>query len=369
MKKKITCLFLLVIFTLGSTMVMQATTPVHTPVNEVIPAYVSGQVVAEVFYTASGHVVSREFSDVQNIIVEDMQSFTPEEMAAIDAGTTLEELAAMMLTLEELLAIDAEVDAIYGENFSLNQRKAMRYHELLHSVFMQARDGSTIYPSFYGGSAIDYDGTFIVFVVESALDEAYRHDSMDMIFGSDIRHRLVEFSYAELLAVHEAIACNIHLLSLSGCVYSMNVSSGGVSSRANRVIIGLIEYNEDMIAGFRKHVYDSPMLIFEQRNPIRIDDPRGEPFCLYCCDADSFFDSSDMDEISYQENAIMPLSAAFNTGIVMRRRVLTGGPVFTAQGNPLGLISGGDQNQMVFIPINRIFWYMEVSGGPSLRRY
>ena len=30
--------------------------------------------------------------------------------------------------------------------------------------------------------------------------------------------------------------------------------------------MGLVEYNEDMIAGFRRYVYDSPMIIFEPSN-------------------------------------------------------------------------------------------------------
>jgi len=80
-----------------------------------------------------------------------------------------------------------------------------------------------------------------------------------------------EFSLADLYATQAAINEIIEerfvpLVERRGhdawCVYANNFSSSTVCEESGRVIVSLVEYNEDMIAGFRAYVYDSPMVVF-----------------------------------------------------------------------------------------------------------
>jgi len=180
-----------------------------------------------------------------------------EEAAALDAG----------ITVEELLAIEAEVDAVHGENFSANQREALHQIDVINAGFSRARDGSVMYPDFYAGSGLYDDGSLWLFIVESELEQAYRHDVIGSLLEDGARYVLVEYSHTELLEVHRTVSDIIfeqRVILRSDCVYSNNVSSTSIDPLMNRVIIGIVEYNYDMISGFRRHLYDSPLMAFEQ---------------------------------------------------------------------------------------------------------
>ena len=82
----------------------------------------------------------------------------------------------------------------------------------------------------------------------------------------------VEYSYADLYALQDTISDIIRegLVIISErplrddwCIYLNNAIFASANIMINRVVIRLYEYNEDMIAGFRRYVYDSPMLVFE----------------------------------------------------------------------------------------------------------
>lgn len=63
------------------------------------------------------------------------------------------------------------------------------------------------------------------------------------------------------------------------CAYSYNVSFTSIDPLINRIVIGIVEYNCEMIAGFRRHVYDSPLLTFVQSD--RIDMGAGHGTCFF----------------------------------------------------------------------------------------
>lgn len=210
---------------------------------------------------------------------EKIQELTLEEKAAIDAEITIAVLAKMGHTLEELLVIDAEKDTIAGEIFSENQRKAMRQHRLLYEEFMRTNDGTIIFPDFYGGSYIDYNGHLVLLIVES-YHEAQTQESVRILIDAGVSYRFVEFSYAELIAAHATIASITSARSQDGCRYSNNIGHGGNDARINRAVIGLIVYNEEMIAGFRRYVYDSPMITFEPSSWGQTDGHINAPFAI-----------------------------------------------------------------------------------------
>jgi len=260
-------------------------------------------------------------SQRQDVVDDRMQGLTQEEMAAIDAATTLEELAEMQITLEELLAIDAQVDAVHGENFSANQRVARPQLCLIEDGWMRARDGSFMYPDFYGGSGFDYDGKLIIFIVESQLEQAYNHEVIGDLLKAGERYRLVEYSFVELFAVQDAIN-EIAFGQRDWCMYSYNLAFVSAWVLTNRVVVSLVEYNEDMVAGFRRYVYDSPMLIFEQGDRICTDSDSGWPFRYY--DIDGYFNNGAWDYTHYHWEEIVPFNTNINTGTVIRRRNWTG---------------------------------------------
>jgi len=262
------------------------------------------------------------------------QGLTTEEMAAINAGTTLEELAEMGITLEELLAMDAEIDAIHGENFSTNQRMARRQFDLIEEGFMHARDGSIIHPDFYGGLALDSDGMPIIFIVESRLEEAYNHDTIGTFLEDGLRYRHVEVSYAELReAVFEISALTAERYTAYQCIYSYNVSSIFTDMFNNRVVVTLVEYNEHMIEGFRRYVYDSPILILRQGDRISLGGYGNATFCY--SDVDGSLNYSDWNDTGYHQEIyqeIVPFNTTINTGAMIRRRILTGGGAYATAG-------------------------------------
>jgi len=130
-----------------------------------------------------------------------------------------------------------------------------------------------IAPEFYGGRYVGEGGQIVFLIVESYLETAMAYDSGCPLLTEGINYRFVEFSYAELHAAQHAV-WDVRSERFVGlrelpmridelCIYSNNVSGSGIFTMRNRIVVGLVEYNEDMIAGFRRYVYDSPMIEFE----------------------------------------------------------------------------------------------------------
>ena len=167
---------------------------------------------------------------------------------------------------------DAEADITRDEVFFANEREAIRQLEAIRRGHPRAADGSIIYPDFYAGSGLYRDGTIWLFIVEAKLEEALNHDIIGPILTDGAQHVLVEYSYAELRELQRIVFDIISERRTSGgrrnCRYAYNVSLGVVDIRYNRVTIGIVRYNEAMIAGFRRYVYDSPMIMFEQSGRI-----------------------------------------------------------------------------------------------------
>jgi len=104
--------------------------------------------------------------------------------------------------------------------------------------------GVTIYPDYFGGMYFDIynNGRLVLLRVSSATEPMPTFSNFPDVYVRD-----VEFSYNELLAMMNftiAIqSANLH--------YFHNVSGWGLDTRANRISVGLIEYNDETIADFR----------------------------------------------------------------------------------------------------------------------
>ena len=227
------------------------------------------------------------------------------------------------ITVEELLAIEAEVDAIYGENFSANQREAFHQIGLIDASFSRARDGSVMYPDFFGGVALNYyDASLLIFIVESELEQAYSDNVIGRLLEDGVTYVLVEYSRTELIEGHSTVRDIID--SRRDCVYARNVTITSTDPIMNRVVVSIEVYNYDMISGFRRYVYDSPMLAFEQSS-FRFDMSDGQGGYNFRCDsANSTFDYTDYcrDCLEHYQTEISPTSVTWgNPGNRVRRMV------------------------------------------------
>ena len=262
---------------------------------------------------------------------QNQAGMTELEQAASNAMTSLDELAAMDITLDELLILDAEVDAILGENYSANEREARHQHDLIQDGFATARDGSVIYPEFYGGVALDYDGKLVIFVVESKLEYAHNHDTIGTLLDAGLRYRYVEYSFEELQSIADNIAdIATRRYTDEQCVYSYNVTLIFTDIFINRVVVYIVEYNDRMIEGFRRYISDSPTVVLQQSGRISIGGGSGNTTFCYN-DVDWNYNNNCWDNMYYQET-IVPFNMAIDTGSLVRRRFLTGGGDYATVG-------------------------------------
>ena len=179
----------------------------------------------------------------------------------------------MMLTLIIASVKIAAYEPEVCEQFIANQSVALSQIQALYRDFARNADSDVIYPDFYGGSyLLRDDGRLVVLIVESMYEEARAHGSLGSLLDEGVMYKLVEYSYAELRSLQREIGDKIWGSCQTGatyglanhCFYAANVSGLGVDVESNRTAIHIAEYNDEMIAGFRQYVFDSPMITFSQ---------------------------------------------------------------------------------------------------------
>jgi len=239
-------------------------------------------------------------------------------------------------TLNEVEAIDAEIDAIHGEGFSANERNAHAQLELLYEIFGTGHRGEIIYPDFFGGTYIDESGNLVVLIVNTNHQRAQAYNAISTQLDPSVIYRFVDFSYNEMLATVEYISSIRRTMADNECVYARNVTAVGVRPFTNQVTVFLQVYNDSMIEGFRQYVYDSPMISFEQLNGITILDT-SPPFRNYS-DYSYHYLNSYWNNYYYQEasistderNSPLPPAAPF-PGMGIRARAMQ--PPLTGSGS------------------------------------
>ena len=162
---------------------------------------------------------------------------------------------------------DPDISSITEEEYWLNREEASRYIHAIYLGFEPSVTGTSIYPDFFAGFTFDADGRLVLPIVESGLEQARNHVSIGRLLEAGVQYRLVEFSFAELLATQN----RMWNVERHGCRYMSNVTHGFPCATRNRAVIGLYRYNDAMIAGFRRYVYDSPMIAFEQGSWISLN--------------------------------------------------------------------------------------------------
>jgi len=221
------------------------------------------------------------------------------------------ELMQSWITPEEQMEINAELDALRGEGFAANYGIAKNQITTMLNGFAHTRAGTVMYPEFFGGVYLNSAGQTALLIVESMLDVAEQDSNIGALIHAGVDYRLVEFSYAELRELQSTVTNTVHG-RIDWCDYALNVSLILVNPHYNRVVVVLVEYNDDMIAGFRQHVYDSPMIIFEQGNRLYIGGPPNDaPFrhyndCEYMYSVGCMYFDMEIEEASSNPPLVVP---------------------------------------------------------------
>jgi len=140
---------------------------------------------------------------------------------------------------------------VFGTDFMRNQERSLEIYMQLQEAFAQdAARGGDRHPDFYGGAYIDDDVSF----------------------------RFVDISYEELNREFDLMSEIVWNAFEAGCVYAYNIGSCGTNPRDGRIDVWVLDLSEEMIAGFRANIYDSPMLYFMQGGRIVGNEPGGGPF-------------------------------------------------------------------------------------------
>ena len=193
--------------------------------------------------------------------------------AVIAAGP---EMYDEWMTMQQRRALDAELDAEFGEGFAANEREASRLLDSMHLGFGRRMNIDDTFPDYFGGRYIGRDGRAVVLIVESMYDQAMAYSNIGYLITQGLTYRFVEHSYAKLRGIQSTIgsALGESIENLRNtqpwCIYAYNANLITVCLDNTQVNVRLTVYNEEMIAGFRQHVHDSPLIVFEYGAPFML---------------------------------------------------------------------------------------------------
>ena len=124
--------------------------------------------------------------------------------------------------------------------------------------------GFRITPPYINGMFLNGDAYgnwhIHVSIIERMADEAadflaFLSDFEDVVIQKD------EFSMDELMEAHLSVLQNAGVY-----INRRRFHLGWIDAMINRVVIGLLNYSEEEKEYFRREIYDSPMIIFEDRS-------------------------------------------------------------------------------------------------------
>ena len=159
---------------------------------------------------------------------------------------------------DKMVDIASELDALFiaefGYAFVQNHNQSVEIALSLEGSFARDRLGRTIYPEYFGGFYIDIYGNLVILVVKSAMIEAQgiTNASISDIQFAETITREVGFSYNEL----------IDMFRFLNKVPVYLASSWHVDVMKNRIVVNLVELNDESIFYFKQTIVDSPMIVF-----------------------------------------------------------------------------------------------------------
>ncbi len=125
------------------------------------------------------------------------------------------------------------------------------------------------YPEYYGGSSVGPDGRLTVRIVGDTAEG--RAKIAALVGDGDFDVQPCRFSYRTLSAAMDSLDRFMLEASEDDSVRRNVVSITMMPYGENHIAVGLLDNSEDKIAAFRRRTMDSPMLVFEQAEPIEFE--------------------------------------------------------------------------------------------------
>lgn len=138
------------------------------------------------------------------------------------------------------------------------------FEKLMDSFSSNWRDeepASDAYPEYFGGVFIDNDNILVVAVVG---DEAKHRKELATILESDnFKTELCTYSYSEMMEIMNEIDEFLSNPSIpEGHPVIQNFGGAMADVFENRVVVNLLEVNDEVISAFKKDVSDSDAVSF-----------------------------------------------------------------------------------------------------------
>lgn len=129
--------------------------------------------------------------------------------------------------------------------------------------WMEREAAPTLYPSYYGGSFTNSDGTFVIAVTGNR--EEYKKQLADILGTDNFKVETVQYSYRQMMEVMDRIDAFLMNSTVSENHPLMDSFAGAYPEvRENRVKVLLTKVDDTTIRLFQRDVVNSPLIIFEQ---------------------------------------------------------------------------------------------------------
>lgn len=153
------------------------------------------------------------------------------------------------------------------ESFRKNESESMEMYNKLMSSFNP--DWESVdpapeeYPEYFGGAFIDNDGKFVVCIVG---DTTQYKDEVSKIIGSDdFMTESCTYSYREMMQVMDDIDNFLSDENVShDHPFIVNFAGAVADVFENRVVVRLLEVNDQIVQSFKNDVSNSPAVKFEE---------------------------------------------------------------------------------------------------------
>lgn len=171
------------------------------------------------------------------------------------------------------------LESVYGENwkelYARNTRSVKKAQEI-ESKFSKDSFGNPIYPEYIGGIYIGDDDRLVVQIVRNEIptSKSAEHTLYKDVLSVDNNATIqsVTYSYAKLVSLNEMLE-NLFLQNK----LPSSVTSFYIDVINNKIIVNLLNCNENEIMKFKETITDTPIITFEQEENATVTLNAGAP--------------------------------------------------------------------------------------------
>lgn len=182
-----------------------------------------------------------------------------------ESGPSFEGIVAVeeFFKNEEFLRIESENLAHFSSEFWVKHNSSVASYASMRNSFGRSRNGSIMYPAFYGGAFIDDNGSLNVFVKDSVETRSVASNAfVQSLRASGAIVRPAQYSFSELNRIMGKL--NVFKINNPDNDVANNFNKFWLSNRSNEIIVELNDFSDERIALFRNTVSDSPMITFTE---------------------------------------------------------------------------------------------------------